>query len=163
MKLKLDANGNVVLQDGKPVYIKDDGTEIAFDAAGTVATISRLNAEAKGHREAIAAAAIVIGLAAGGLGFFSVSRLKHKLGYDDSLDAFGVHGIGSTVGMLLLGISSLAMLALLLGGSLAHGYARPDSDVDVAIVLTDDAMARQRATGGPARATGPTQGVLAWR
>lgn len=52
MKLKLDANGNVVLQDGKPVYIKDDGTEIAFDAAGTVATISRLNAEAKGHREA---------------------------------------------------------------------------------------------------------------
>lgn len=39
------------------------------------------------------------------------------------------------------------VLALLLGGSLAHGYARPDSDVDVAIVLTDDAMARQRATG----------------
>jgi len=39
------------------------------------------------------------------------------------------------------------VLALLLGGSLAHGYARPDSDVDVAIVLTDAAMARQRATG----------------
>ena len=39
------------------------------------------------------------------------------------------------------------ILALLLGGSLAHGFARPESDVDVAIVLTEDAMARQRATG----------------
>lgn len=51
MKLKLDANGNAVLQDGKPVYLKDDGSEVAFDAASTVATISRLNGEAKGHRE----------------------------------------------------------------------------------------------------------------
>lgn len=56
MKLKLDANGNVVLQDGKPVYVKDDGTEIAFDAAGTVQTIARLNGEAKGHRERAEAA-----------------------------------------------------------------------------------------------------------
>lgn len=51
MKLKLDANGVPALQDGKPVYIKDDGSEVAFDAAGTVATITRLNAEAKTHRE----------------------------------------------------------------------------------------------------------------
>lgn len=52
MKLKLDENGNVVVQDGKPVYVHDDGKEVAFDAAATVATISRLNAEAKNHREA---------------------------------------------------------------------------------------------------------------
>ncbi len=51
MKLKLDDKGGVVLLDGKPVYVHDDGKEIAFDAASTVATISRLNAEAKGHRE----------------------------------------------------------------------------------------------------------------
>ena len=51
MKLKLDENGNVVLQDGKPVYVHDDGKEVAFDAPGTVATITRLNSEAKGHRE----------------------------------------------------------------------------------------------------------------
>lgn len=51
MKLKLDDKGAVVLQDGKPVYVKDDGSEVAFDAAGTVATISRLNAEAKTNRE----------------------------------------------------------------------------------------------------------------
>jgi hypothetical protein len=51
MKLKLDANGNAVLQDGKPVYVHDDGKEVAFDAPATVATIARLNSEAKGHRE----------------------------------------------------------------------------------------------------------------
>lgn len=52
MKLKLDDKGNAVLQDGKPVYVLDDGREIAHDAAATVATISRLNGEAKSHREA---------------------------------------------------------------------------------------------------------------
>ena len=51
MKLKLDENGNAVLQDGTPVYVHEDGKEVAFDAPGTVATITRLNSEAKGHRE----------------------------------------------------------------------------------------------------------------
>jgi hypothetical protein len=55
MKLKLE-NGNVVVQDGKPVYVLDDGREVAHDAAATVATISRLNGEAKSHREAKEAA-----------------------------------------------------------------------------------------------------------
>ena len=50
MKLKLDESGNAVLQDGKPVYVHDDGKEVAFDAPGTVATITRLNGEAKDHR-----------------------------------------------------------------------------------------------------------------
>lgn len=39
MKLKLDTNGAVVLQDGAPVYIKDDGSEIAFDGAKAFAKI----------------------------------------------------------------------------------------------------------------------------
>ena len=56
MKLKLDANGNVVVSDGKPVFIADDGKEIAFDVVGTQATISRLNGEAKSHRERAEAA-----------------------------------------------------------------------------------------------------------
>ncbi|NBB11814.1 hypothetical protein GVN17_19630 [Pseudomonas sp. SLFW] len=51
MKLKIDDQGHAVLQDGKPVYVHEDGKEVAFDAAGTVATISRLNGEAKAHRE----------------------------------------------------------------------------------------------------------------
>ncbi|MFB6349475.1 DUF6651 domain-containing protein [Moraxella sp. ZJ142] len=52
MKLKLDENGNVIVQDGKPVYVYDDGKELAFDAAESMAKISQLNAEAKNHREA---------------------------------------------------------------------------------------------------------------
>jgi hypothetical protein len=56
MKLKLDEQGHVVVVDGKPVYVSDDGKEVAFDAPGTVATINRLNSEAKGHREAKEAA-----------------------------------------------------------------------------------------------------------
>jgi hypothetical protein len=51
MKPKLDANGAVVVQDGKPVYTKEDGSDIAFDVVGTTSTIARLNAEAKTHRE----------------------------------------------------------------------------------------------------------------
>ncbi len=56
MKLKLDDKGHVVVQDGKPVYVHDDGKEVAFDAPGTVSTISRLNGEAKSHRERAEAA-----------------------------------------------------------------------------------------------------------
>lgn len=51
MKLKTDDQGHVVVQDGKPVYVKDDGSELAFDVVGTTQTITRLNAEAKSHRE----------------------------------------------------------------------------------------------------------------
>lgn len=50
MDLVLDEAGHVKLQDGKPLYRHSDGREIPFDAAGTVATINRLNSEAKGHR-----------------------------------------------------------------------------------------------------------------
>ena len=59
MKLKtVEVNGATyaVVADGKPVFIGADGAEVAFDAPGTVATISRLNGEAKGHREAKEAA-----------------------------------------------------------------------------------------------------------
>ncbi len=56
MKLKLTPEGHAVVQDGKPVYIGDDGKEIAFDAPATRDTITRLNAEAKGHRERAEAA-----------------------------------------------------------------------------------------------------------
>ncbi|SDH71883.1 ammonium transporter, Amt family [Pseudomonas benzenivorans] len=48
--------------------------------------------------------ALVIGLAAGVICFFCATSLKRKLGYDDSLDAFGVHGIGGIVGAILTGV-----------------------------------------------------------
>ena len=48
--------------------------------------------------------ALVIGFASGAICFWGATSLKHKLGYDDSLDAFGVHGVGGIVGCLLTGI-----------------------------------------------------------
>ncbi len=48
--------------------------------------------------------ALVIGLASGLICFFCATSLKRKLGYDDSLDAFGVHGVGGIVGALLTGV-----------------------------------------------------------
>ncbi len=48
--------------------------------------------------------AIAIGLASGVGCFIGATRLKRALGYDDSLDAFGVHGIGGIIGALLTGV-----------------------------------------------------------
>ena len=48
--------------------------------------------------------ALVIGLASGVICYFCATSLKRKLGYDDSLDAFGVHGIGGIVGAILTGV-----------------------------------------------------------
>lgn len=48
--------------------------------------------------------AIIMGLTAGIVCYFACGALKSKLGYDDSLDAFGVHGIGGTLGALLIGL-----------------------------------------------------------
>jgi Amt family ammonium transporter len=49
-------------------------------------------------------AAVVIGLAAGVVCYFAATSLKRALKYDDSLDAFGVHGIGGIIGALLTGV-----------------------------------------------------------
>ncbi len=49
-------------------------------------------------------ASLIIGLGAGLLGFYSVAKLKQKLGYDDSLDAFGVHGMCGIWGALATGL-----------------------------------------------------------
>ena len=50
------------------------------------------------------AGAIAIGFASGALCFYATNSLKAKLGYDDSLDVFGVHGVGGFVGAILTGI-----------------------------------------------------------
>ena len=54
--------------------------------------------------------AIVIGLASGVICFFCATSLKRKLGYDDSLDAFGVHGVGGIVGAILTGVFAAPVL-----------------------------------------------------
>jgi len=48
--------------------------------------------------------ALVIGVAAGVLCYWGATGLKHTFGYDDSLDAFGVHGVGGIVGAILTGV-----------------------------------------------------------
>ncbi|MDP6477341.1 MAG: ammonium transporter [Nitrospinaceae bacterium] len=48
--------------------------------------------------------ALAIGLAAGAICFFSATTLKRALGYDDSLDVFGIHAVGGIVGAVLTGV-----------------------------------------------------------
>ena len=48
--------------------------------------------------------ALIMGAAAGIVCFFACTSLKRALGYDDSLDAFGVHGVGGTLGAILTGV-----------------------------------------------------------
>jgi Amt family ammonium transporter len=52
--------------------------------------------------------ALIIGIAAGVICYWATTGLKHAMGYDDSLDAFGVHGIGGTVGAILTGVLAVA-------------------------------------------------------
>jgi len=78
-------------------------------------------------------AAVVIGLAAGVICFFASTSVKTMLGYDDSLDAFGVHCVGGIVGALLTGIfastdidggqaGSLATQAIGVASTLVYGF-----------------------------------------
>jgi hypothetical protein len=50
MKLKLDESGNVVVQNGMPVYVHEDGKEIPFDAPAAMGKIGQLNTESATHR-----------------------------------------------------------------------------------------------------------------
>jgi Amt family ammonium transporter len=55
--------------------------------------------------------AVLIGLIAGGLCFWACTWLKMKIGYDDSLDVFGVHGLGGLTGTLLAGVFAVGALS----------------------------------------------------
>ncbi|HXT80474.1 MAG TPA: ammonium transporter [Acetobacteraceae bacterium] len=55
--------------------------------------------------------AIIIGIAAGVICFWTATYLKHLMGYDDSLDCFGVHCIGGIVGALLTGVFAYGPLS----------------------------------------------------
>ena len=55
--------------------------------------------------------ALIIGIAAGVICYWGTTGLKHAFGYDDSLDAFGVHGVGGTVGALLTGVLAVSAVS----------------------------------------------------
>jgi Amt family ammonium transporter len=54
--------------------------------------------------------ALIIGLIAGVFCFWMVTKVKSRFGYDDSLDAFGVHGAGGTIGALLTGVFASSVI-----------------------------------------------------
>jgi Amt family ammonium transporter len=54
--------------------------------------------------------ALAIGLIAGAFCFWMVTKVKSRFGYDDSLDAFGVHGAGGTIGAILTGIFASSVI-----------------------------------------------------
>ena len=54
---------------------------------------------------------LVIGLIAGGVCYWACTKLKQRLKYDDSLDVFGVHGVGGILGTLLAGVFATGMIS----------------------------------------------------
>ncbi len=80
--------------------------------SGAVAGLATIT-QASGYVQPMSA--ILIGLIAGFVCSFMVFRVKKIFGYDDSLDAFGVHGIGGTMGALLTGLFASGAINAALG------------------------------------------------
>ena len=96
-------------------WIKNGKPSILGAVTGTIAGLGAIT-PASGSVGPLGA--IVIGLAAGAICFWAATVLKQKLNYDDSLDVFGVHGVGGIIGTLLCGIFVVKSLG---GQGLAEG------------------------------------------
>ena len=86
--------------------------------------------------------ALIIGIVAGVVCYWSATGLKHALGYDDSLDAFGIHGVGGAVGALLTGVLAVSWF----GGKASRPDRRQPASVitqfyGIAVVAVYDAIA----------------------
>ena len=77
--------------------------------------------------------ALVIGLACGIVCFFAVAYLKKMLGYDDALDAFGVHAVGGIIGAILTGV--YVNPALGGAGYVTDGWVGPTFGYDSAQIM----------------------------
>ncbi|MDP7193446.1 MAG: ammonium transporter [Arenicellales bacterium] len=83
--------------------------------------------------------ALAIGIAAGVLCYLAATKLKNALGYDDSLDVFGVHAIGGIVGALLTGVfvaGSLGGVGLAEGVSISQQVGKQAIGVVATIIYT---------------------------
>jgi Amt family ammonium transporter len=83
--------------------------------------------------------ALAIGIAAGVLCYLAATKLKNALGYDDSLDVFGVHAIGGIVGALLTGVfvaGSLGGVGLAEGVSIGQQVGKQAIGVVATIIYT---------------------------
>jgi ammonium transporter, Amt family len=106
------------LQNGKPTALGA--------ISGAVAGLATIT-QASGYVQPMSA--IVIGLIAGVVCCLMVFKVKKFFGYDDSLDAFGVHGMGGTMGALLAGLLASGAINAVFGTD-ASGHPRPVGAVD---------------------------------
>ena len=83
---------------------------------------------------------LVIGIAGAFFPYYAVTKLKAKLGYDDSLDAFGVHAIGGIVGALLTGIFSASWLGGVGSGTGGIGSQFVVQCIGVGVTIVYDAL-----------------------
>ena len=77
-----------------------------------------------------------LGIAAGAACYTSVGIMKAKFGYDDSLDAFGVHGVGGTTGALLTGVFATAVVNPAGANGLLHGNPGQLLNQAIAVAIT---------------------------
>jgi Amt family ammonium transporter len=83
---------------------------------------------------------LVIGIAAGAVCYWGCTGLKHMLGYDDALDAFGVHAVGGIVGALLTGVFAIEQYGGTAGVLEGNPVQFINQCIGVAIVLVYDAV-----------------------
>ena len=79
-----------------------------FEISGAVAGLGTVTA-ASGY--ILPWQGAVIGILAGAVCFFASTEIKRLLGYDDSLDVFGVHGVGGILGTTLTGVFATAAVS----------------------------------------------------
>jgi len=84
----------------------------------------------------VAMPALAIGAAAGAVCYFACTSLKASFGYDDSLDAFGVHGVGGAFGALATGIFASKAINAAGGNGLLYGNAGQLVTQSVGVVAT---------------------------
>ncbi|MEY8213479.1 MAG: ammonia channel protein, partial [Colwellia sp.] len=78
--------------------------------------------------------ALVIGISAGIVCFYSTVYIKQKLKIDDALDVFPVHGVGGILGTLLVGVFSATSLGVFSGFGFAEGIATMAEQVGVQLI-----------------------------
>jgi Amt family ammonium transporter len=105
----------------------NNGKPTALGAiSGAVAGLATIT-QASGFVQPMSA--LAIGLIAGVVCSFMVFRVKRFFGYDDSLDAFGVHGVGGTMGVLLTGLFASGAINAVFGKD-AAGNPNPTGAID---------------------------------
>jgi len=106
------------IQNGKPTALGG--------ISGAVAGLATIT-QASGYVQPMSA--LLIGLIAGVVCSFMVFKVKKFFGYDDSLDAFGVHGVGGTMGALLTGLFACGAINAVFGKD-AAGHFNPAGAID---------------------------------